>query len=109
MPCTCGGAPVSMELKQVTVRAGYTVCMSTNSLPSARKRSMVGVRASSRRSLRQPSMTMAINLRHRGRPLVLTTAVGALGTGGRQVKNQRCANRATSPIVSPKPKRAIDP
>jgi hypothetical protein len=25
MPCTRGGAPVSMEEKQVTVRAGYTV------------------------------------------------------------------------------------
>ena len=62
MPCSCGAAPVSIEEKQTTVRAGCAVWTSRYSVPSENSASSVGVIPSAEawrsRSRLQPSTTI---------------------------------------------------
>ena len=58
MPCSAGVAPVSIDEKQTTVRAGYAGSTERYSLPSRASRSMTGASACQRRPRLQPSTTI---------------------------------------------------
>jgi hypothetical protein len=58
MPCSAGVAPVSIDEKQTTVRAGYAGSTARYSVPSRASRSITGVCACQRRPRLQPSTTI---------------------------------------------------
>ena len=58
MPCSAGVAPVSIDEKHTTVRAGYAGSIARYSLPSRASRSITGASACQRRPRLQPSTTI---------------------------------------------------
>ena len=58
MPCSAGVAPVSIDEKQTTVRAGYAGSTARYSVPSRASRSITGAFACQRRPRLQPSTTI---------------------------------------------------
>ena len=68
MPCSRGSAPVSIEEKQTTVRAGYAGSTARYSVPSRASRSSTGACACQSRSRLRPSTTITYTRRASGSP-----------------------------------------
>ncbi len=58
MPCSAGAAPVSIDEKQTTVRAGYAGSTARYSVPSRASRSITGAFACQSRPRLRPSTTI---------------------------------------------------